>query len=251
MTALQAHLTSEDHAGLPFHSGCPACRRERLSGRLPANVIVGSRARALLAAGILAGSAGVSTAGAVASTPEEAEVGGLLEELGNVPLTPEEQAEIDADAGAPDDEPEDAPDPAAAPPTTPPPVAQPVAPPPPLTSAPAEAPAAEKQPAPAPRRKSARAQPAPRPVAVPVPAPAPQPAPPVAHGPPPAAGGSHVVRAGESLWSIARDLLGPRAGNARMAIEVARMWELNAGAIGTGDPDLVMAGQRLRLPGHD
>lgn len=82
MTALQAHLTSEDHAGLPFHSGCPACRRERLSGRLPANVIVGSRARALLAAGILAGSAGVSTAGAVASTPEEAEVGGLLEELG-------------------------------------------------------------------------------------------------------------------------------------------------------------------------
>jgi hypothetical protein len=59
------------------------------------------------------------------------------------------------------------------------------------------------------------------------------------------------VRPGESLWSIARDRLGPRAGRARIAIEVARIWDLNASAIGTGDPDLVMAGQRLRLPGHD
>jgi nucleoid-associated protein YgaU len=58
---------------------------------------------------------------------------------------------------------------------------------------------------------------------------------------------SHVVRPGESLWSIAEDLLGGDASPARVAREVNRLWELNAARIGTGDPDLVMAGTTLRL----
>jgi hypothetical protein len=57
----------------------------------------------------------------------------------------------------------------------------------------------------------------------------------------------HVVGPGESLWSIARDLLGREASTARIAREVSRLWELNKTRIGTGDPDLLMAGTRLRL----
>jgi hypothetical protein len=58
---------------------------------------------------------------------------------------------------------------------------------------------------------------------------------------------SHVVEPGDSLWSIARRLLEPGASPARVAREVARLWELNADRIGTGDPDLLMIGTRLRL----
>jgi hypothetical protein len=58
----------------------------------------------------------------------------------------------------------------------------------------------------------------------------------------------HVVRPGESLWSIARDLLGPDATSpARIAREVNRLWELNSARIGTGDPDLLLVGTRLVL----
>jgi len=57
----------------------------------------------------------------------------------------------------------------------------------------------------------------------------------------------HVVRAGESLWSIARDLLGSDASPARIAREVNRLWELNSARIATGDPDLLMVGTELRL----
>jgi hypothetical protein len=57
----------------------------------------------------------------------------------------------------------------------------------------------------------------------------------------------HVVRANESLWSIARDLLGDNASAARIAREVNRLWELNSGRIGTGDPDLLIAGTQLRV----
>jgi nucleoid-associated protein YgaU len=56
-----------------------------------------------------------------------------------------------------------------------------------------------------------------------------------------------VVQAGESLWSIARDRLGGGASVAEISAEVKRIWDLNADSIGTGDPDLLMAGQRLRL----
>jgi hypothetical protein len=57
----------------------------------------------------------------------------------------------------------------------------------------------------------------------------------------------HVVRRGESLWSIAKGLLGDRASAARIAREVNRLWELNSDRIGTGDRDLLMIGTRLAL----
>jgi nucleoid-associated protein YgaU len=57
----------------------------------------------------------------------------------------------------------------------------------------------------------------------------------------------HVVEAGESLWSIARRLLGPDASPGRIAREVDRLWELNRDRIGTGDPDMLMVGAKLRL----
>jgi nucleoid-associated protein YgaU len=57
----------------------------------------------------------------------------------------------------------------------------------------------------------------------------------------------HVVQRGESLWSIASERLGDRASVDRVAREVGRLWELNAERIGTGSPDLLYAGTRLRL----
>jgi LysM domain len=57
----------------------------------------------------------------------------------------------------------------------------------------------------------------------------------------------HTVQPGDTLWSIARDLLGPNASAAAIAREVDRLWQLNADAIGTGDPNLIVAGQVLIL----
>ena len=57
----------------------------------------------------------------------------------------------------------------------------------------------------------------------------------------------HVVQRGESLWSIATDRLGERAGVARIASEVDRLWRLNEDRIASGNPDLLYAGTRLRL----
>jgi Tfp pilus assembly protein FimV len=57
----------------------------------------------------------------------------------------------------------------------------------------------------------------------------------------------HTVRPGESLWSIATALLPPGAGNAEIAAEVQRLWQLNADRIGTGDPNLILVGTVLRL----
>jgi hypothetical protein len=58
---------------------------------------------------------------------------------------------------------------------------------------------------------------------------------------------AHVVAPGESLWSIAADLLGDDASVAQTAREVNRLWELNSDRIGTGSPDLLMVGTRLAL----
>jgi len=58
---------------------------------------------------------------------------------------------------------------------------------------------------------------------------------------------AHVVLPGESLWSIASDLLGGEASPAQIAREVHRLWRLNDGRIGTGDPNLLMVGTELRL----
>ena len=60
--------------------------------------------------------------------------------------------------------------------------------------------------------------------------------------------GVHVVQAGESLWSIAGALLGPGASTEDVARAVQRLWALNAERIGSGDPDLIMVGERLRIP---
>jgi hypothetical protein len=58
---------------------------------------------------------------------------------------------------------------------------------------------------------------------------------------------AYTVRPGESLWSIARRLLGPNASAARVAREVNRLWQINRERIGTGDPNLLMVGTKLRL----
>jgi hypothetical protein len=58
---------------------------------------------------------------------------------------------------------------------------------------------------------------------------------------------THAVRPGESLWSIASDLLGTDASPAAVAREVHHLWQLNTQRIGTGDPDLLMIGTRLNL----
>jgi hypothetical protein len=91
---------------------------------------------------------------------------------------------------------------------------------------------------------------APAPAAPPT-APAPSPTTPVSQSsePPagPISGPSYTVRAGDSLWSIARRLLGPDASAGRIAREVNRLWELNRDRIGTGKPSLVHVGTVLRL----
>jgi hypothetical protein len=93
--------------------------------------------------------------------------------------------------------------------------------------------------------------PAPEPVDPPAPeAAVPQPATPVE--PEQAPGSlrgrdSHTVRAGECLWSIAEAVLPAGASEAQISAEVSRLWRLNAGRIGTGDPSLIMVGTVLRL----
>jgi nucleoid-associated protein YgaU len=57
----------------------------------------------------------------------------------------------------------------------------------------------------------------------------------------------HTVQRGESLWSIASDVLGDGASVTSVAREVNRLWELNEDRIATGSPDLLFAGTRLRL----
>ena len=60
----------------------------------------------------------------------------------------------------------------------------------------------------------------------------------------------HTVRRGESLWQIARAYVGGLDAEGSIAREVVRLEALNAGRI--TDPDVIQAGQRLRLPtrGH-
>jgi nucleoid-associated protein YgaU len=60
-------------------------------------------------------------------------------------------------------------------------------------------------------------------------------------------GQRYTVRAGDSLWSIARRLLGPEATAGRIAREVNRLWELNRDRIGTGNPSLIHVGTVLKL----
>ena len=59
----------------------------------------------------------------------------------------------------------------------------------------------------------------------------------------------HVVRRGESLWSIAREHLGPHASDAAVARAWPRWWAANRGVVGP-DPALIVPGQRLLAPGR-
>lgn len=63
----------------------------------------------------------------------------------------------------------------------------------------------------------------------------------------PAAGGSEVVRPGDTLWSLARARLGPTATGAAVAREWRRTYRANRTVVGA-DPDLIRPGQRLVLP---
>jgi nucleoid-associated protein YgaU len=65
--------------------------------------------------------------------------------------------------------------------------------------------------------------------------------------PPEIHGDTYTVRPGDSLWSIARRLLGQGASPADIAREANRLWELNRERIATGDPDLLIAGTKLKL----
>jgi LysM domain len=85
------------------------------------------------------------------------------------------------------------------------------------------------------------------PVAVPVPEPVTQPVAVALPAPPPIEGDAYRVRPGDSLWSIAKRLLGPDASNGRIAKEVNRLWQLNAARIATGDASLIHPGTELRL----
>jgi hypothetical protein len=65
---------------------------------------------------------------------------------------------------------------------------------------------------------------------------------------PSGASGTVVIRPGDSLWAIARRIVGPRASNGAVEKELVAIWNRNAGRIGTGDPNLIFPGTRLRLP---
>jgi hypothetical protein len=71
-----------------------------------------------------------------------------------------------------------------------------------------------------------------------------QPAPPTDG---PIGGRGYTVQPGDSLWLIARRLLGADASNGQIAREVNRLWRLNQERIGTGDPSLIHIGTELRL----
>jgi nucleoid-associated protein YgaU len=322
--SLSAHLTAgtAEHGRLAFHPDCPRCRAERLAGSLAADSLVSRRAQAVLAAGLLAFSAGAPSAAAqvppdqqqepapppglepefdpggedtfdydAAPVPGGPEAGGQEDEGLGPPVETEPTTDPDADLLLEEESPAPAPPaaepiPAPAPELAPAP--DPVPPPAPTTPVPppAEPPAAELE-LPAPqheqhktstkrktpergpetheveRRPAIGTSPAPPPGSL---APVPQsPAPavqPVSAADPPAtvpgsqptepAGGpitgrSYTVRAGDSLWSIARRILGPDASAGRIGREVNRIWELNRERIGTGNPNLIHVGTVLEL----
>lgn len=57
---------------------------------------------------------------------------------------------------------------------------------------------------------------------------------------------THTIQSGESLWTIASDLLGPDATDAEIAAETGRLYRLNRDRIGP-DPDILAVGAVLRL----
>jgi hypothetical protein len=255
--SLTDHLiASGSHAGLPFRRDCPACRAERLAGRLPSTSLAPGRAAAAVLVGTLA-TGGLAPAAAAAATPGVDQVTGVQSTTGAsvaavVPTAPPLAPTAPAPAVS-------TPTPSVSVPT-------------PSVSVPALAPSAPATrqipapvPAPAPKPSASPREPQGgggtgartlqgRAIAPQVPAPAagelsPPPARP---GHPPAratsSGWLYIVRPDDSLWRIAELMLGKRGTDAQVARLVDRIWRLNAKRIGTGDPSLIMAGQRLLLP---
>lgn len=156
------------------------------------------------------------------------------------PAAPQAQAAPSPPAAAPPAPPAPPPTPAAAPPPAP-----------DVNTTPERPRPARGRPHVRPPSPAVRAHPpAPPP---PSPEPAVEPAPPVRTAAtrsagPARPGGRYVVSAGDTLWGIARSLVGEAASDASVARTVDRLWALNAPAIGSGDPDLIRPGVELRLP---
>ena len=293
MSSLSVHLRHpEDHSGLPFHPGCPVCRRERLAGSLEGDEIVSRRTQAALTVGLLAFSGIGGPAAAVAAEPDQ-DMDGSAEVVagpgpGEADLDETTTGWTDGGTAPPEDDPaalapeaedgsmEAAPreaaeealieaaveEPAAVEQTL-----EPVAP----AAPPAGDPTAATEPTVSAgvrvdtAERTKREQPVKRTTpavdrVIAAPAPVVAPATTNAVTVRVTAGTSqntvarasstarvHVVQRGESLWSIASDVLGDGAGSAQVARQVSRLWELNKERIGTGSPDLVYAGTRLRL----
>src|SRR3954454_25085292 len=101
MTSLSAHLSRpEDHARLPFHAGCPQCRRERLAGSLAPEALVPRRAQAALTAGVLAFSS-IAPSAAFAAGQDEVVEGSTIENVATVDVQPGDEAtDLSQDAPA-------------------------------------------------------------------------------------------------------------------------------------------------------
>jgi hypothetical protein len=71
------------------------------------------------------------------------------------------------------------------------------------------------------------------------------------HGSAVAGGGpsrsAFVVAPGDSLWSIARQLVGSRASDTAVENKLVEIWDANRKAIGTGDPNLIFPGTQLHV----
>src|SRR5918992_141509 len=127
----------------------------------------------------------------------------------------------------------------------------PPAPPPPGPRPPPPAPV---RPTPAPATPdSPAAGPAPEPPPATTPARVPPPPAPAVPVQRPAAGRradavTYTVRPGDALWPIARSQLAPDSSDHEVARKVADLEALNVeGRIGSGDPDVIVAGEKLRL----
>jgi hypothetical protein len=68
-----------------------------------------------------------------------------------------------------------------------------------------------------------------------------------AHTPTGGGARTHVVRPGDTLWTVTAASLGPDASPHQIATQWPRLYALNRSTLGA-DPGLIRAGQRLRLP---
>ena len=74
------------------------------------------------------------------------------------------------------------------------------------------------------------------------------PAAPAPRATPPPSTTTYTVRRGDGLWPIAEEQLSPGTSNAAVARHVARITELNRGRFASRDPNVLVAGEELKLP---